>query len=144
MCTFDRREYFAEAAVADEVCEHLLATAVRWDVEVIAYCFMPDHVHVLVEGRTESADCRKCVDVFRQVSGFHFRRAHGKRLWQDGYFDRVLRDEDATLTVVSYIVLNPVRAGVCRAASDYPLLGSSRYALSELLTATEWDPHPLG
>jgi hypothetical protein len=64
----------------------------------------------------------------------------GKRLWQDGYFDRVLRDEDATLTVVSYIVLNPVKAGLCRATSDYPLLGSSRYELSELLTATEWNP----
>jgi hypothetical protein len=30
-----------------------------------------------------------------------------------GYFDRVLRDEEATLDVVSYIVLNPVKAGLC-------------------------------
>jgi hypothetical protein len=44
------------------------------------------------------------------------------------------------LDVVSYIVLNPVKAGLCADASAYPLLGSSRYEVSELLTATEWDP----
>jgi hypothetical protein len=31
-----------------------------------------------------------------------------------GYFDRVLRDEEATLDVVSYIVLNPVKGRALR------------------------------
>ena len=61
-------------------------------------------------------------------------------LWQEGYFDRALRDQEATLDVVSYIVLNPVRAGLCARAADYPYLGSSRYNMAELMTATEWRP----
>jgi REP element-mobilizing transposase RayT len=105
---------------------------------------MPDHLHLLVEGKTERADCRKCADVFRHISACYFRREHGRRLWQDGYFDRVLRHQDAMLDVVSYIVLNPVKAGLCADASAYPLLGSSRYQISELLTATKWDPRALG
>ena len=84
------------------------------------------------------------MEYFRRTSAFHFRREQGKRLWQEGYFDRVLRDEDATLDVVSYIVLNPVKAGLCADAGAYALLGSSRYELSELLAATEWNPRALG
>jgi hypothetical protein len=55
-----------------------------------------------------------------------------------GYFDRVLRREEATLAVVRYVLLNPVRAGLCVEPSEYPLLGSSQYAVSELAAASEW------
>lgn len=144
MCTFKRREYFSNTTLGERVRAQLLSTVARWGVEIIAYCFMPDHLHVLVEGKTEHADCRKCADAFRRTSGFYFRRERGNRLWQDGYFDHVLRKEDATLDVVSYIVLNPVTAGLYADANAYPLLGSSRFELSELLTATEWDPRSLG
>ena len=140
MCTFKRQEYFADSAVGQRVQAQFLSTAARWDVEVVAYCLMPDHLHALVEGRTALADCRKCADVFRRRSALGFRREQGTRLWQDGYFDHVLRTEEATSDVVSYIVLNPVKAGLCADANLYPLLGSSRYELSELLTAAEWHP----
>ena len=105
---------------------------------------MPDHLHVLVEGKSETANSRRYADRFRQLSGFHFKRLRSRRLRQEGYFDHVLRAEEATIAVVRYIVLNPVRAGLCTDAKTYPLLGSSRYALSELLTATDWSPPSLG
>ena len=144
MCTFQRKQHFNDAASVELVCELFLRTATDYDIEVIAYCFMPDHLHALITGLVEQSNCRKCADVFRQKSGFHFRRARRTRLWQDAYYDHVLRDEDATVDVVSYIVLNPVRGGLCADASAYPFLGSSRYELAQLLTATEWNPRPLG
>src|SRR5438105_2118712 len=140
MCTFERNDYFRDALRAEQVRRQLLQTAVNHDVELIAYCLMPDHVHALIAGLTDGADNRKCADVFRQISSFHFDRAFASTLWQEGYFDRALRDEEATLDVVSYIVLNPVRAGLCARAADYPYLGSSRYNMAELMTATEWRP----
>ena len=144
MCAFKRKLHFADLATGERSCTQLLETAAGWDVEVIAYCFMPDHLHALVEGKSERADARKFADVFRQTSGFHFRASCGTRLWQEGYYDHVLRDEDATIDVARYIVLNPVRAGFCTDASSYPLLGSSRYTLAELLTAADWYPPTLG
>lgn len=121
-----------------------LSAATQSDVEIIAYCLMPDHLHALVEGMSEQANSREFADAFRRVSGFHFKQAHGSRLWQEGYYDHVLRDEEATIAVVRYIVLNPVRAGLCADASDYPLLGSTRYTLAELLTAADWYPTSRG
>jgi len=135
MCTFERARYFANVEAAERVREQLVSTASRSDVEVLAFCFMPDHLHMVIEGRSEQANCRKYADEFRRRSAFRFRRDRRARLWQDGYFDRVLRREEATLDVVRYILLNPVRAGLCANPTDYALLGSSRYHIRNLMTA---------
>jgi putative transposase len=100
---------------------------------VIAYCFMPDHLHVLVEGYCEDADIAKFVARFRQSAGYGYCRRWGGRLWQEGYYDHVLRKEDDTLEVARYTIANPVRAGLCDDARKYPHLGSSRYSLDELV-----------
>jgi putative transposase len=144
MCTLNRKNHFSDLARGEKVVSQFISTAPHSDVEIIAYCFMPDHLHALVEGMSEQTNSRKCADAFRRVSGFHFKQVHRSRLWQEGYYDHVLREEEATIAVARYIVLNPVRAGLCAAASDYPLLGSTRYTLAELLTAADWYPPTLG
>ena len=55
---------------------------------------MPDHVHLLVEGLTDDADVRAFVAAAKQKSGFDFSVRDGRRLWQKGYYERVLRDEE--------------------------------------------------
>jgi hypothetical protein len=69
------------------------------------------------------------------ISSKHEDVACGRR-----NFDHVLRDEEVTIAVARYIALNPVRAGLCTDASEYALLGSTRYALPELMTAVDWYP----
>ena len=63
---------------------------------VLAYCVMPDHVHVLLEGMTETADLRDAVARWKQRTGYIWRRCYGAQLWQPGYHDRVLREGDDT------------------------------------------------
>jgi putative transposase len=144
MCTFQRRQYFTSADNVDLVRQQLLLTAQEFDVEIVAYCFMTDHLHVLVAGSAEYSDARRCASLFRRRTGYDFRRLHGRRLWQEGYFDRVLREQDATFDVVSYILANPVRAGLCDDAVSYPYSGSSRYSLEEIATSVAWRPESLG
>jgi hypothetical protein len=78
--------------------------------------------------------------LFRQRSGYTFRTYHRVRLWQEGYYDRVLRKEEDTFEVVSYILGNPVRAGL----TDRPIppyVGSSRYSIESLMTDVQWRPN---
>ena len=144
MCTFQRRRYFSSAGNVDLVLRQLLPTAHQFDVEIVAYCFMQDHLHALVAGSAERADSKRFVEVFRQKAGYHYRRQHGHRLWQEGFFDKVLREQDATFDVVSYIVANPVRAGLCADVMSYPYSGSSRYSLEEIAESLQWRPDSLG
>ena len=97
---------------------------------------MPDHLHLLTEGTTQGSDLCHFVSSFKQNSGFAFSRERAGRLWQTGYYDRVLRDDEETLTVVRYILENPVRAALVAKFSDYPYSGSDRYSLVELATSS--------
>ena len=86
---------------------------------------MPDHVHLLIEAVTTSADMRNTVSLMKQRSGYEFQRAFHQRLWQGGYYERVLRNDHATRVVVRYIFDNPVRAGLAERYQDYPYLGGT-------------------
>ena len=94
---------------------------------------MPDHLHLFAFGAGE----RSCLPVFaqraKQLSGFHGQRVCGRRVWQSGYFERVLRESEDTRTVTRYILANPVRAGLVVDPAAYPFSGSGQYALTELL-----------
>jgi putative transposase len=118
--TWDRSPRFADAPVVEAACAQLLPTAKRWGFEVLAHCFMPDHVHLLLDAVCASADLERCVARWKQSTGFAYRRGHHGRLWQPGYFERVLRAEETTAAVSAYIVANPVRAGLARRVGDYP------------------------
>ncbi|MBZ5558292.1 MAG: transposase [Acidobacteriia bacterium] len=141
MCTFDRLPYFTSPSAVEATHGELLRTAAAYDVEVIAYCFMPDHLHALFHGAGAATHLEKCAAMFRQRSGHAHRRHSRMRLWQEGYHDRILRDEESTFDVVSYIVGNPVRAGLCSDVRLYPYAGSSRYSLEELAVFVQWRPH---
>jgi len=136
-CTAFRKPLFNDHAVAADIAEQILQLSREFEFAIIAYCFMSDHVHLLLGGRSEQADLERFVKRAKQVTGFAYRRTHRGSLWQPGYHERVLRDDEATLTVAQYILENPVRAGLAKALGEWPLAGSDVYSWPELLTAWE-------
>ena len=94
------------------------------DFTVWAYCFMPDHVHLLVEGRTDHSDMKKFVTLFKKRSGYWFKRAYDEKLWEPNYYEHVLRGNEATIAVARYIFRNPVRKGLVEDYIRYPYSGS--------------------
>ena len=134
-CTNNRRQVFKWQSPVDLVRSQILRSAGEEEFAVIAYCFMPDHLHLLVEGQAEHSDCKCFIARAKQTSGFHFNRHFGTRLWQRYGFERVLRDSDHTFAVARYILENPVRAGLATSIEDYLFVGSSVYTLSELIAS---------
>jgi REP element-mobilizing transposase RayT len=107
---------------------------------VIAYCFMPDHLHVLVEGDVESDGLARFVAMAKQRTSLGVRGALCGRLWQPGHFDRALRSEDNVYDVAKYIIQNPVRGGLVRTVFDYPYWGSALLTPQQLVESTMWTP----
>jgi REP element-mobilizing transposase RayT len=137
MCTLDRRRTFEDHVVAEAARRELLRTATTYRVEVMAYVFMPDHLHAVLNGLAADSDLLRFMDMFRQRTGYAYPQKSSGRLWQEGYDDRFLRAEESTLDVVAYVVANPIRAGLCKDIRDYPFLGSSRYSIDELIAAIQ-------
>jgi REP element-mobilizing transposase RayT len=104
-----------------ELFERILAGSLeRWNARLHAYCWMTNHVHMLIQVsdtplgriilRTASAYARK-VQFHLGTTGHLFERR----------FHAILVDADAyLLTVLCYIHLNPVRTGLVSDPGLYP------------------------
>jgi putative transposase len=132
-CTFQRRPTFTRSLVVDRTLEQFQRTAGQQAFEILAYCFMPDHVHLLVEGTMETSDLRRFSKLAKQCSGAAYARENHHPLWQEGYYDRVLRDGENIKNIARYLLNNPIRAGLAASPADYPYLGSVRWTLADLL-----------
>ena len=103
---------------------------------------MPDHMHALLNGLADDADFRRFVSMYKQRTGFEFRKRTASGLWQEGYFEHVLRADEDILGVAAYIVANPVRAGLCQSPVEYPYLGSPAYSIESLIDTVQVRPGP--
>ena len=140
-CTFLRKPYFADPEHARNLAARIVPLFAAHSFEVVAYCVMPDHVHLLVEGFTDNADFRRAIRVWKLQSGHAWRVQHENPLWQIGYWERVLRDGDDIRAIVRYVLENPVRAGLSSRGVDYPFSGSTRFSLEELAEhGGDWNP----
>jgi putative transposase len=135
ICTLDRCLAFREDAFARYVIGRFRRTARSFAFAIPAYCVMPDHVHYLLEGRSAAADFRGFVKSAKQSTGQTYAHKQKRRLWQEGFFDHVLRPEEPEILIARYILENPVRAGLVRRVQDYPYLGSDVWPIDEILNA---------
>jgi REP-associated tyrosine transposase len=129
-CSAQRQALFVERDVVDLLLLQMVRSGEQHEMGIIAYCFMPDHVHLLVEARCESADAIAFVHQAKQRSGYAVARAYRRKLWPPSFYDRILRDDEATLSVARYILENPVRAGLVNSPDEYPSVDRSSFQWS--------------
>src|SRR5262245_26774765 len=80
-CTDQRRRVFTDQRVVDLVLSQISRAANERGFEIPAYCFMPDHLHLLLHGQSEVADCKKFIILAKQYSGYYYSKAIGGKLW---------------------------------------------------------------
>jgi hypothetical protein len=54
-------------------------------------------------------------------------------LWQGGFHDHVLRQEEDRRAAIRYLIANPIRAGLVVDVRDYPFWGSGVWSREELI-----------
>jgi len=81
----------------------------------LCFVVMPDHLHWLMQ----LGDVRDLSAVVQSVKALSSKRI-GHRIWQQGFYDHAVRDEENIKAIARYIVANPVRAGLVSRIGDYP------------------------
>lgn len=100
-------------------------TLLRFDgarYRLLAWCVMPNPVHVLIEPR---ATLPKIVQSWKSYTGRWALADNaelaldipGQSLWMRDYWDLYIRDQRHLEAVVAYIHQNPVKAGLCGRAA---------------------------
>lgn len=98
----------------------LLATHCRAaEVEVWAWCLMPNHVHLILVPSDADGLRRALSRVHRAYAGIvQSRRKRSGHFWQ-GRFGAVVMDETHLAAALRYVSLNPVRARLVERAQDW-------------------------
>ena len=110
---FRKDDYLAYVELMAEWCG-------RCGVGVWGYCLMPNHVHLIVVPESEDGLRRAIGEAHRRYTRrVNFREGWRGHLWQ-GRFASFVMDEPYLLACARYVERNPVRAGLCARAGDYP------------------------
>jgi putative transposase len=131
LLTQGRAPYFRDVSLGRRCIVSLKSAAEENHFSVLAFCFMPDHLHGLVLGRGDAANLVTFIQRFKQRTAFQFKRAAGRRLWQQSFYDRLLRGEDDLVQVAEYIFGNPVTSGLAANETEYPLSGGEYFEADE-------------
>jgi REP element-mobilizing transposase RayT len=80
---------------------------------------MPDHIHLFVRISKDS----KLNDFVRLLKQALTKGLETGRIWQPGFFDRLLRNSESYSQKWNYVRENPVRAKLVEQAEDWPWQG---------------------
>ena len=124
ICCDMRQTHLADPQVATRVLSLLQECAASHRFLLHAYCAMPDHLHLLVEGTQPDSDLVEFIRVFKLRTAFEFRQSHRSRLWEMSYYDHILRSSDSIEDIACYIWWNPVRKHLCPSPQEFSFSGS--------------------
>ena len=107
--------------------EELEQAMLRFQLHGHAYCLMPNHYHLVVESPRETLS-----RALHRVNGvyaeeFNVKYGRSGHLWGDRFALWQIRDDEHLHAACAYVLANPVRAGLCETAADWPW-NRSRYA----------------
>ncbi len=123
-CTRDRRPIFADGRAATAAVGVLREHARVRGVPIHAFCVMPDHAHIAL-APAPGCDVVQFVGEYENLAQRElWRLGLEGRIWQAGFFDHVLRSDEAVADVVQYVLNNPVRAGLVETWRNCPWCGS--------------------
>ncbi|MBV8850971.1 MAG: transposase, partial [Methylobacteriaceae bacterium] len=95
---------------------------------LLAWCVMPNHVHVVLE-QTPGWSLGQVVRSWKLFTTRELNQLQGTSgpVWASDYFDRYMRDEDHLQQTVGYVENNPVKAALVETPERWPF-SSARFS----------------
>jgi len=123
-CIEDRKRPFLQSEIVKTFVGFLGEAIEGQRCIAPVYCFMPDHLHLLMFGQSPTSRIKVAMDQFKRKSADWFEAELPSTAWQANYHDHIVRNDEDLASHVQYVLANPVRAGLADEWGDYPFTGS--------------------
>ncbi len=92
------------------------------DYNLICYCVMPNHVHIVFELLQGNRGISKIMQGVKRASSRKCNKSLDKegKFWQDESYDRFIRDDREYYYTIRYVLKNPVKAGLVKDWQSWP------------------------
>lgn len=129
----ERRRVFTQNDAARLLIDIIDDVAQEQKARCLAYVVMPDHLHLIV------VPGRLGLSHFMRFTKGRFARLWNRRfgstgsIWQARYYEAVIRSEEQLQKAIDYIDQNPIKAGLCLHAEDFPFGSAARFGYSRAI-----------
>ena len=104
-----------------EFLKLMTAAGERLPLRLLAYCLMPNHIHLVLWPREDGEVSRWMQWLMTtQVRRHHHRHGSNGHLWQGRFKAFPIQRDAHLLSVLRYVERNPLRAGLVARAEDWP------------------------
>ena len=117
--TRSRTRFFVDFTHARIVVHALKHADDRGWSATYAFVLMPDHLHWLFQlGQEKSLS--ELMHSMKSYTAHQLLKQGISDVWQDGFHDHAIRDDEDLRVMARYVVANPLRAGLVKNLGDYP------------------------
>ena len=123
----NQQQIFEDDEDRERFLEILKKTREKDGFDLIAWCLMPNHVHLLIH-----ENYVKLETIFRRIGSSYVYWYNGKyertgHLFQDRFKSEPVEDDAYFLSVIRYIHRNPVKAALCEKPEEYAYSSLKNY-----------------
>lgn len=118
--TTSGKKVFSDAKNADILLSCIYYARKSGWYLLLSFVIMPEHLHMVVVPRSKNIS-----NIMQSIKGYSARvlnlNVHNNgSVWQEGFYDYVLDNEDKLFTKIKYIENNPVKEGLALEPELYP------------------------
>jgi putative transposase len=101
--------------------ERLLHYKLKYEIEILCYCLMPNHFHIFVRQSKKDKQIGKFIGDLINSYSKTINKKYKKSgvLFEGRTKNKIVYDENVFPILVKYILLNPVRAKLCKSFYEY-------------------------
>lgn len=112
---------FRKKADYEAFVEAMAAARARLPIEILGYCLMPDHFHIVLRPHA-AGDLGRWIQWLLIVHAHRYHAQYGTsgRVWQERFRAFPIQDDGHLATVLRYVERNPVRAKLATRAERWP------------------------
>ena len=127
LCIKNKAQFFVDHKIFSTFKGMILTEAKAHNCEILVYLFMPDHCHILLQGKNKDSQLLNVINRFKQRSGYWLSKHSSGVRWQKDYYDHILRKDGDVQKQVKYILNNPIRKQIVGNWKQYQFKGSTVY-----------------
>jgi len=93
-CMVNRTPFWINSERFAALTDFLRESFEVFQVRPLAYCVMPDHIHIVAQGISQDSDLWRAMVRFKQRSSFWLHQNYSSARWQKDFHDRIIRDNN--------------------------------------------------
>ncbi len=114
--------HYLKQPEAAKIVANALAHYDGKEYDLVCFCIMSNHVHVLYTLLEDSRDISEIMHSIKRFTARELNKLFKRegQFWQHESYDRVVRNQKEFENIIRYILNNPVKAGLVESWEKYP------------------------